>query len=1451
MKCGVFLSVAVGCLLPLFVLQTPYAQLADTPWSIFQHDARHGGRMGALSWSYKMANPVQPGGRETPGTEDAGDCYVMGGKKIALLRAVEEIAVRYKDGVTPDHGLAVLSKIPDLGRLMRVAVCRPSLVDILKCENDSAKGVTALIAGQKEAERVFPVLVCPQDGARMVATDEILLFLKPGVMVEDLKGRLDSLHAEVVGKEPARDIDVYLIRLTETGTDTALSASVEMSDWPGVEWAEPNFIREINFSFTPNDPLYPHQQHLHNTGQNYATSDADVDAPEAWNISNGSSSVSIAIIDDGVDTAHADLNIKLGGWDFYNNQSDPNPTGTDGHGTGCAGVAAAVGNNSYLISGIAANCKILPIKICQGDAFTTDLIIGNAIRYAADRADVLSNSWGGGSASSYINTAIDYALSSGRGGKGSPVFFATGNYASGWYYGGSRARLSTAGLSGNYYIAFDYTKDASRAAGDDCVRIDNVCFSDGYDISWRQDFEGSFPPTGWSLASSSGSNYWYNTTTNAMKGTGGSYSPRSGAIGNGQSTDLVTPLLSLTGSETIFVSFWISSEANKDGFWIDVYNSSWGYVGSWGPISGNPTVNTAIIYPASYANSISVGASTDCDYRSDYSCYGSSLDLVAPSNGGWNDILTLDPTGSVGWTTTDYKYNFGGTSSACPLAAGIAALMISNNSNLTASEIRSWMHKSCDKIGGVTYSGGEAGAGGRHDQYGYGRINAYSTLLNTGLATPTPTYTPTVTSTPTDTPTITPTPTLTPPTATPTITPTATITPTSAETATPTATPTEGATATPTMTRTPITLNNSAWPMLKHDARRTGRSEYNGPPSFSYAWSYMTGEAYACSSPTITNDRVYIGTGGTSAGKMYCFSRNVTQHTLLWAYSVGSSINRSSPTMDSAANVYFGAENNNIYCLDSSGYFSWSYNVAGNAGWTSPCIDSSGGIYICAVKLYAISNSGTLRWSYSSGGTVAGAAAVDSDGKVYMGSSSNELYCLGSAGALSWSYVTGGSCNCRGFAVGNDHAYCGSGGSSTTKNIYAFHKADGALAWSYRIAQENNVNVGEYPSVDSDDNVYAGEDGGWWFRCIKSSGTLSWSYMVDASLNYGPRHTPVLGADRRVYFIAGDSTSYLWCLNSNGSKVFGQPLGAVSIVSPAITEHGQLYMTGAEYSHSILLIGPTAAPTSTPTVTPTSTSTPTVTPTYTPTDTPTPTPTETPTQTPTVTPTPTDTPTITPTPTDTPTITSTPTDTPTVTPTLTETATVTATATPTRTPLAPTATPADTPLPPSVTPTELPRPTHTPVGPVVKPNFLEFEVKAGRDGGTVFRSGDTLVLCWKVYAAEYNFMKDPLALYVGAIISPAMADTPGTVTDVFAGGPVYLFGPRMSGPRRYDPRNVKPAYRGVAFPPVSSSGELKFTVQRGMGSDMVFAGAFINTKTGRFVTMDKPVEFSNSFKLVP
>jgi len=75
-----------------------------------------------------------------------------------------------------------------------------------------------------------------------------------------------------------------------------------------------------------------------------------------------------------------------------------------------------------------------------------------------------------------------------------------------------------------------------------------------------------------------------------------------------------------------------------------------------------------------------------------------------------------------GWTPDDYKMNFGGTSAATPLAAGIAALMLSVNPSLTVEEIRGLMHNTCDKIGGVTYTGGT------NRFYGYGRVNAFKAV---------------------------------------------------------------------------------------------------------------------------------------------------------------------------------------------------------------------------------------------------------------------------------------------------------------------------------------------------------------------------------------------------------------------------------------------------------------------------------------------------------------------------------------------------------------------------------------------------------------------------------------------------------------------------------------------------------------------------------------------------
>ena len=349
---------------------------------------------------------------------------------------------------------------------------------------------------------------------------------------------------------------------------------------------------------------------------------------------------------------------------------------------------------------------------------------------------MLSNSWGGGSESPYIDAAIDYAVAHGRGGKGCPVFFATGNYASTWMSGGGRVRLSTAGLNGSYYFGFYYRKGAT-SDGEETVRMDNFCVldADGYThkptLLPDEDFEGwwSFNSgqfistnSGWwqGLTSDELAPYWSLTTTNALKGTGGIYSAASPQLTSGQYSVFITPPFTVTGVETVAFAQSFSFSADSD-FYVLLFDGIAGmFTGlAYGPFNGTPDPTASdSLYPASYVKTIAVGAATDADLRSDYSGYAGHLDFLAPSNGGWNDIATLDPVGVIGWTPEDYKMNFGGTSAATPLAAGIAALMLSLNPTLTETEIRQIMHDTCDKIGGVTYTAGT------HPEYGYGRVNA-------------------------------------------------------------------------------------------------------------------------------------------------------------------------------------------------------------------------------------------------------------------------------------------------------------------------------------------------------------------------------------------------------------------------------------------------------------------------------------------------------------------------------------------------------------------------------------------------------------------------------------------------------------------------------------------------------------------------------------------------------
>jgi subtilisin family serine protease/peptidase E len=701
---------------------------------------------------------------EVTGTADLGDSYRRNaGESIRLLRATQEAALVV--GADSDFASTVAAAVATgglrglAGREFSNLSGGRRIAVVQSTEPGRAPNATVL-AQVNGVLGVQPVFVDPGSRVRMIPSGEVIVGLKAGVALAEVDADLKAAGLVFVERVGSPRLSSYLFRQSDL-SQSSLALADRLFDHAKVLFASPNFIREAKKYFVPNDPLFPQQQHLHNTGQQGGVADADVDAVEAWDVSQGVSTVVIAIVDDGVDTTHPDLTIynnpgetgggketngidddgngrvdDYRGWDFANGDNNPNPVGDNGHGTACSGVAAAKINNSYRSTGIAANCKIFPVKIFGDNGIaTSDANIGAAISYAADFADVLSNSWGGGSPSAFIDAAITDAVTNGRGGKGCPVFFANGNSASIWGHGffGVGSDLG----AGTYSFGFRYQKDISIADGEDLIKIDNVVLvdSDGYThlstplgTNGRQDFEGAFPPAGWSLSSSGGPN-WSLTGAQTFGGTGGSQSPRSGAAVDNGWCELRSPNIVLAGDELLAVQLYISAESGYDGLILRIYNSVGTFIGNYGLISGVYTAYTPVSYPANHPSAISVGASTDSDRRSDYSEYGPETDFVAPSNGGWNDITTLDPSGAVGYSTSDFTTGFGGTSSATPLASGVGALLLSVNPNLTATQVRDTMRSTADKIGPVAY------VGGFNNEYGFGRLNARAALDAISLPT--------------------------------------------------------------------------------------------------------------------------------------------------------------------------------------------------------------------------------------------------------------------------------------------------------------------------------------------------------------------------------------------------------------------------------------------------------------------------------------------------------------------------------------------------------------------------------------------------------------------------------------------------------------------------------------------------------------------------------------------
>lgn len=246
--------------------------------------------------------------------------------------------------------------------------------------------------------------------------------------------------------------NIYLLHVPLESDILSIVSEYVLS--PDVAYAEPNGI--LHSCGIPNDVNFSSQWNLDNTGQVFlvwhgkqysGTPDADIDAPEVWDIETGSSDVVVAVIDTGIDYSHPDLAANIWnnideipengidddnngyiddvmGWDYAYNDNDPKDG--VGHGTLCSGIIAAETDNNIGMAGVTWNCKIMPVQVVDDNDYVDYVNFASGIIYATDNgADICSISQGSYLDSNILLDAVNYAYE-----KGVFLSVAAGNFNS-------------------------------------------------------------------------------------------------------------------------------------------------------------------------------------------------------------------------------------------------------------------------------------------------------------------------------------------------------------------------------------------------------------------------------------------------------------------------------------------------------------------------------------------------------------------------------------------------------------------------------------------------------------------------------------------------------------------------------------------------------------------------------------------------------------------------------------------------------------------------------------------------------------------------------------------------------------------------------------------------------------------------------------------------------------
>ncbi len=493
---------------------------------------------------------------------------------------------------------------------------------------------------------------------------------------------------------------------------------------PNVELVSPNYIYRA-FA-VPNDPRFGDLWGLNNTGQTGGTPDADIDAPEAWNTTTGSSSVVIAVIDTGVDYTHEDLAANMWvnpgenctngidddgngyvddcyGIDTANNDSDP--MDDNGHGTHVAGTIAAVGNNGVGVTGVNWSAKIMALKFLAADGSGSTAGAIECIEYAVNmkikgvNVVAINASWGGPNFDPLLRDAIAAAGDAG-------ILF-----------------VAAAGNEGNdndstpsYPASYDLPNIISVAATDHndqlatfsnygatsvdlaAPGVDILSTVPGYNPQPGDIFFDDMESGSWNWVTGGTNNSWAIVSTDSYSPTQSWHdSPGGNYLNNTNSWLAVSSDIDLSGTsgQFVYLGFWAKVDLEPGWDYLRVEFSSDGGV-TWNTIASISEQNTSWKLYSFYIPETYRTANFRFRFR-----------LESDSSITYDGVY-IDNVG-IGTGSNSYAY-YSGTSMATPHVTGVVGLLAAQYPSETAIDRKTRVLAGVDVIPSLS---GKVLTGGR------------------------------------------------------------------------------------------------------------------------------------------------------------------------------------------------------------------------------------------------------------------------------------------------------------------------------------------------------------------------------------------------------------------------------------------------------------------------------------------------------------------------------------------------------------------------------------------------------------------------------------------------------------------------------------------------------------------------------------------------------------------